>query len=66
VRDNGPGVSAPLRLRVFESFLTARKDGTGLGLAICKRILRDHRGDITLDDTLPGATFRFWLPAAGG
>jgi signal transduction histidine kinase len=57
-----------LRSRIFESFLTARKDGTGLGLAICKRILRDHRGDIELveDSTSKGATFRFWLPRAGG
>lgn len=78
VRDTGPGVPPALRTRIFESFLTARNDGTGLGLAICKRILRDHRGDIELVETsnapaeIPpggtkeGATFRFWLPMAGG
>ncbi len=68
IRDNGPGVPPSLRARIFESFLTARKDGTGLGLAICKRILRDHRGDIELVETPTerGATFRFWLPSAGG
>jgi len=68
VRDTGPGVPPALGARVFESFLTARQDGTGLGLAICKRILRDHRGDIELVETPPGsgATFRFWLPCAGG
>jgi len=67
VRDTGPGVPAALGARVFESFLTARQDGTGLGLAICKRILRDHRGDIELVETPSGsgATFRFWLPSAG-
>ncbi len=66
VRDTGPGVPPALGARVFESFLTARQDGTGLGLAICKRILRDHRGDIELVETPPGtgATFRFWLPSA--
>jgi signal transduction histidine kinase len=66
VQDSGPGVPAGLRHRIFESFLTARKDGTGLGLSISKRILRDHRGDITIEDTPAGtgATFRFWLPAA--
>jgi signal transduction histidine kinase len=70
VRDSGPGVPPTLRDRLFESFLTARKDGTGLGLSISKRILRDHRGDITLVDSPPdsppgsGAIFRFWLPAA--
>jgi signal transduction histidine kinase len=68
VRDTGPGVLPALGARVFESFLTARKDGTGLGLAICKRIVRDHRGDIELVDTKPGAgaTFRFWLHCAAG
>ncbi len=65
LRDTGPGVPPALRAKIFESFLTARTDGTGLGLAICKRILRDHRGDIELVDTPPGsgATFRFWLQA---
>ncbi len=68
IRDNGPGVPSSLRERIFESFLTARNDGTGLGLAICKRILRDHRGDIELVETPTdrGATFKFWLPSAGG
>jgi len=68
MRDTGPGVPPAIRSRVFESFLTARTDGTGLGLAICKRILRDHRGDIELVETASpaGATFRFWLPVTGG
>jgi len=68
VRDNGPGVPAEVRARIFESFLTARKDGSGLGLSISKRILRDHRGDIELVETPAGtgATFRFWLPVMGG
>jgi signal transduction histidine kinase len=68
VRDNGPGVPADIRTRIFESFLTARKDGSGLGLSISKRILRDHRGDIELVDTPAGsgATFRFWLPVTAG
>lgn len=68
IRDSGPGVPPSLHAQIFDSFLTARKDGTGLGLAICKRILRDHRGDIELvgHPTEKGATFRFWLPKAGG
>jgi len=67
LRDTGPGVPPALRARIFESFLTARTDGTGLGLAICKRILRDHRGDIEILETPAGsgATFRFWLPSEG-
>ncbi len=65
MQDTGPGVPPALRAKIFESFLTARTDGTGLGLAICKRILRDHRGDIEIVETPAGsgATFRFWMPA---
>lgn len=65
LHDTGPGVPPALRAKIFESFLTARTDGTGLGLAICKRILRDHRGDIEIVETPAGsgATFRFWLPS---
>jgi signal transduction histidine kinase len=49
--------------RIFESFFTGREDGTGLGLAIVKRILRAHRGDVTVDATGPaGTVFRFWIP----
>ncbi|MGF1482823.1 MAG: GAF domain-containing protein [Opitutales bacterium] len=65
VRDTGPGVPAHLRERIFESFLTSRKEGTGLGLALVKRILKSHRGDVELaeaSEESAGATFRFWLP----
>jgi signal transduction histidine kinase len=63
VSDTGQGIPEPMRERIFESFLTSRKEGTGLGLALVKRILKSHRGDIELTSTGPdGTTFRFWLP----
>ncbi len=67
VSDTGPGVPEDLRSRIFESFLTSRKEGTGLGLALVKRILKSHRGDVELAESAEsglgtGATFRFWLP----
>ena len=38
VRDQGQGITEDLRERIFESFLTGRKDGTGLGLSIPKEL----------------------------
>ena len=63
VIDTGTGISSEILPKIFESFFTSREDGTGLGLAIVKRILRDHRGDIVVEDTsAKGTTFKFWLP----
>nr|WP_216645580.1 ATP-binding protein [Isoptericola halotolerans] len=60
VDDDGPGVPAPDRDRVFERFTrlgSARgrdEGGTGLGLAIAREIAREHGGDVTLGDSLLG------------
>jgi signal transduction histidine kinase len=65
IRDTGTGVSAEIRERIFDSFLSGRPDGTGLGLAIAKRILLSHHGDIELRHTSPeGTTMRITLPLA--
>jgi len=65
VADTGGGIPSEVLPRIFESFFTGREDGTGLGLAIVKRILRAHRGDITVESTGPaGTTFRLWIPHA--
>ncbi|WP_250454676.1 sensor histidine kinase [Caballeronia sp. ATUFL_M2_KS44] len=50
VTDDGPGIPAEARSRVFEPFYRASADteGTGLGLAIAKEIVQAHRGEIAL------------------
>ncbi|SAK80578.1 periplasmic sensor signal transduction histidine kinase [Caballeronia pedi] len=50
VTDDGPGIPAEARSRVFEPFYRAAADveGTGLGLAIAKEIVQAHRGEIRL------------------
>jgi signal transduction histidine kinase len=65
VRDNGPGVPAELREKIFDSFVTTKSDGTGLGLSLCKRFVEAHGGHIELlpVGSQPGACFQIRLPA---
>lgn len=65
VADDGPGVPADLRGRLFEPYTTTRRigEGMGLGLAISRKILLDHGGDLELLRTSEaGAVFRLTFP----
>lgn len=65
VRDDGPGLSAERRARVFKPFFTTRPGGTGLGLGIARRSVRAHGGELSVADRDgPGATFVIRLPRA--
>jgi nitrogen fixation/metabolism regulation signal transduction histidine kinase len=65
VADDGPGIPAEVRGRLFEPYFTTKSSGTGLGLAICKKIVEAHRGTIELESSAPGHTvFRVELPCA--
>jgi signal transduction histidine kinase len=63
VRDNGPGVPAAIRGRLFEPFVTSKPDGVGLGLSICKRLIEAHGGSIQVENAPGGgALVMFDLP----
>ena len=63
VFDNGIGMAPELQARIFEPFFTTRADGSGLGLALCRRLVRNHRGDIKVESTVgQGTTFTILLP----
>ncbi|HEY9374956.1 sensor histidine kinase, partial [Streptomyces sp.] len=76
VEDDGPGVPADQRERIFERFVRlddARdradgdaSEGSGLGLAIVAELVAAHGGDVRAVDgeTLGGARFEVTLPAA--
>ena len=64
VTDNGPGIPAAVRERLFLPFAgSARPGGSGLGLAIARELVRAHGGDVTLvrSDT-QGTCFRIEIP----
>jgi PAS domain S-box-containing protein len=63
VRDNGPGLNAEQRQRIFEPFYTTRPTGTGLGTAIAQRLVEAHGGTIAVgDNSLPGTEIVIILP----
>jgi signal transduction histidine kinase len=64
--DDGPGIPAEIRSRLFTPFTSAgSQGGTGLGLAICKSIVDAHGGRITVQHRPGGGTiFEIALPAA--
>lgn len=68
VEDDGPGVPATERERIFDRFVRLTPGGptgSGLGLAIARRIARQHQGDLTCDEVERGARFTLRLPLAG-
>jgi two-component system nitrogen regulation sensor histidine kinase NtrY len=63
ISDDGPGLSAEVRDRIFEPYVTSSKDGQGLGLAIVSTIIRDHGGFIRVFDNHPrGTSFVVTIP----
>jgi signal transduction histidine kinase len=66
VRDDGPGVPADIRHRVFEALFTTKAKGSGLGLALCRRIAEAHGGTIVLEPSDRGASFLITVPDGAG
>jgi len=65
VADNGPGVPAELRDRIYDPFFTTKIKGTGLGLGIVRKIVDAHDGRIDLHSSPDtGTRFRVTLPVS--
>jgi signal transduction histidine kinase len=67
VADDGPGVMAEDRERIFERFARgaqATEGGFGLGLAIGRELARQMDGELALEPSERGARFVLWLPVA--
>ena len=63
VSDTGSGLSQETLGRLFEPFMTTKKEGMGVGLSICRTIVEAHGGRIwATNNPGDGATFNFTLP----
>ena len=64
VADRGPGIAGNQLERIFQPFVSSKKQGMGLGLAICRSIIEAHGGRLWADDTGGrGPVFRFTAPS---
>jgi signal transduction histidine kinase len=66
IADNGPGIPASVRQKIFLPFVSEdRESGIGLGLTLAQQIAQEHGGDIKLEETKEGETvFTINLPKA--
>jgi PAS domain S-box-containing protein len=64
VKDNGKGISADLKEKVFSPFCTTKARGMGLGLPIVKRTIFDHNGRVDIDSNPHGTSVSVMLPAS--
>ncbi len=64
IADNGPGIAAAVRDRLFEPFVShGKENGTGMGLTVVQKILQDHGGDVAVEQTsASGTTFIVRIP----
>ena len=62
VEDNGPGFPEAMMDKLFEPYSTDKDKGTGLGLAIVKKIVEEHSGNLSAENTGRGARINIHLP----
>ncbi|HUR32973.1 MAG TPA: ATP-binding protein [Vicinamibacterales bacterium] len=64
IADNGPGIPADEREKLFLPYYSTKRRGSGLGLAIVRRIIAEHGGSIEASDNEPSGTrFTIELPS---
>jgi len=67
VEDTGPGIPEQVLPRIFDPSFTTKADGHGFGLSTSYRIIKNHGGDISADNTSKaGARFTVVLPGERG
>jgi two-component system nitrogen regulation sensor histidine kinase NtrY len=63
IADDGPGIPAAEREKLFLPYYSTKQRGSGLGLAIVRRIVAEHGGTIEVTDNVPrGTRFAVELP----
>jgi signal transduction histidine kinase len=65
IADTGVGIPKENLDRIFQAYFTTKKGGTGLGLPTARRIVEEHRGNITVtSEPGQGTNFRVEFPLA--
>ena len=63
IKDNGTGISTPIRNKIFEPNFTTKSSGMGLGLGMVKNIVNSYDGEITFTSKVNhGTTFSIYFP----
>jgi signal transduction histidine kinase len=63
VCDTGAGISQENLKKIFEPYFTTKGSGTGLGLTLVYKIIREHRGEMSVDSREgEGTDFEIILP----
>jgi signal transduction histidine kinase len=62
VRDDGPGIPAEHREKIFSLYFSTKPGGTGLGLPMVKKIVEEHQGRVEVEsEPGRGSAFTIWL-----
>ncbi|WP_352419374.1 transporter substrate-binding domain-containing protein [Proteiniborus sp.] len=65
IKDNGIGMSEDVLSKVYEPFFTSKKSGYGIGLSITHQLVKENKGEISIDSTEGvGTTTTISLPTA--
>jgi two-component system nitrogen regulation sensor histidine kinase GlnL len=62
VIDNGPGIPADIRERIFFPLVSGREGGSGLGLTLAQTFVQHHQGSITCDSRPSCTNFHIQIP----
>ena len=64
ITDSGPGITDAIKAHIFEPFFTTKGvgEGTGMGLDTVYRIVRAHRGEVSVESEPGRTTFQVRLP----
>lgn len=63
VRDTGCGISQEQMAKIFEPYFTTKASGTGLGLTVVYKVVKEHKGEISVDSEVgKGTVFTIRIP----
>jgi PAS domain S-box-containing protein len=66
VRDQGSGIPAEIRDKIYDLYFTTKKTGTGIGLAMTYKVMQLHHGSVDFESgDGRGTSFRLRLPLLG-